>query len=169
MSSDDEDDSTPDGGRRSEPPHAEGRRARWRRRREGEDLGELDASAAQDFIRRSARLDRPAVSFDDLDAAPEPLDVRAAEPADAVEPEGPEGPVVEDPFALVETPEARAARLRLENDAARKVIADALQVGMADPEPPPAARRGARTKMPTGPLPAERSQSQQAIDRPHLP
>ncbi len=62
-----------------------------------------------------------------------------------------------DPFTLLETPEARAARLRLEELAAGKVIADALQVGLADPQPPAAPQRSLRGKRPTGPLPAERS------------
>ena len=53
----DEDDSTPAGGRRSEPSHAEARRARWRRTQD-EELDELDPSIAEDLIRRSARLDR---------------------------------------------------------------------------------------------------------------
>ena len=62
-----------------------------------------------------------------------------------------------DPFALLETPEAQAARVRLEELAAGKVIADALQVGLADPQPPASPQRSLRGKRPTGPLPAERS------------
>jgi hypothetical protein len=180
MSSDQEDESAAAGGRPSQPssqpsaqpsaePSAEpssgsARRPRRRRRDEDEELESLDASAVDEFIRRSAGLDRPAQREAQREAQRDPAP-GPEEPSAATDAEAPtEEPLRDDPFAPVETPEARAARLRLEEEAASKVIADALHVGLADPEPPNATRRPTRGTMPTGPLPAEWSLTRQRPD-----
>jgi hypothetical protein len=150
MSSDNGDESTTEGGRPSEPTEQK-RSARWRRRHPDE-LESLDATAADAFIRDSARLDRRVALAPE--AEPDEADVSADDVADD---EIEELPVVDDPFALVETPEVHAARLQLEEQAARTVIADALHVGLADPKPADPPARTTRGQLPTGPLPAQRS------------